>query len=124
MLSALTGCVQILRTWHCCDGRPTDEQRTLHAFVHDARVCNMAVLRPGRVIHLRNAVTSPLRIRRAALWRQGCMALGFATPIRPSCIRKTSSRGAFDYVLESVMTLCVEAYTGERECEAGRAADH
>lgn len=53
-----------------------------------------------------------------------CMALGFATPIRPSCIRKTSSRGAFDYVLESVMTLCVEAYTGERECEAGRAADH
>lgn len=92
--------------------RRRSPQLRLHAIAYEHVMTNMATLRPGvSFTNSQNSVTSSLQNSSSSGKGSWCTLSGFATNIRPSFVRKTSSR---DYVLEPRLKLCVEAHGGGR----------
>ncbi|RWD96627.1 MAG: aminopeptidase P family protein, partial [Mesorhizobium sp.] len=106
-------CADFSRTWHCGDGRPTDEQRRLHAIAYEHIAANMAMLKPGvsfTELTQRSHKLPPKFVEQ----RYGVMmhGIGLCDEYPAILYPEDFIPGAFDYVLEPGMTLCVEAYIG------------
>ncbi|RWB65984.1 Xaa-Pro peptidase family protein [Mesorhizobium sp.] len=106
-------CADFSRTWHCGDGRPTDEQRRLHAIAYEHIAANMAMLKPGvsfTELTQRSHKLPPEFVKQ----RYGVMmhGIGLCDEYPAILYPEDFIPGAFDYVLEPGMTLCVEAYIG------------
>ncbi|ESZ68968.1 dimethylsulfonioproprionate lyase DddP [Mesorhizobium sp. L103C105A0] len=106
-------CADFSRTWHCGDSRPTDEQRRLHAIAHEHVAANMTMLKPGvsftELTQRSHRLPAEFVEQRYGVMMHG---IGLCDEYPAILYPEDFIRGAFDYVLEPGMTLCVEAYIG------------
>ncbi len=106
-------CADISRTWYCGEGQPTNEQRHLHGVAHDHIMTNMELLKPG--VSFRELTEKGKRLPEEFIaQRYGVMmhGVGLCDEFPAIYYPEDYIEGAFDYVLEPGMTLCVEAYIG------------
>jgi len=106
-------CADISRTWFCGDGQPSAEQRRLHHIAHDHIMNNMELLKPG--IRFTELTEKGKRLPDEFIeQRYGVMmhGVGLCDEFPSIHYPEDFMHGAFDYVLEPGMTLCVEAYIG------------
>ncbi|MGX5804143.1 dimethylsulfonioproprionate lyase DddP [Bradyrhizobium sp. Arg314] len=106
-------CADFSRTWYCGDGRPTDEQRRLHALAYEHVQANMALLKPG--VSFTELTERGHKLPKEFVHqRYGCMmhGIGLCDEYPAIMYPEDFIPGAFDYKLEPGMTLCVEAYIG------------
>lgn len=106
-------CADFSRTWFCGDGVPTNEQRRLHAIAMEHISHNMALLKPGVAFNElteRGHKLPPEFVDQ----RYGVMmhGIGLCDEYPAILYSEDFIPGAFDYVLQPGMTLCVEAYVG------------
>ncbi|MER9883213.1 dimethylsulfonioproprionate lyase DddP [Mesorhizobium sp. M0118] len=106
-------CADISRTWFCGDGCPSDEQRRIHAIAYEHIMTNMAMLKPG-VSFTELTERSHRLPAEFVAQRYGVMihGIGLCDEYPAIAYPEDFVPGAFDYVLEPGMTLCVEAYVG------------
>lgn len=106
-------CADFSRTWFCGPGRPTDEQRRLHAVAYEHVMTNMALLKPGmsftEVTQQGHKLPAEFVEQRYGVMLHG---IGLCDEYPAILYPEDFIPGAFDYVLEPGMTLCVEAYVG------------
>ena len=106
-------CADLSRTWFCGDGQPTAEQRRLHAVAYEHLTTNMALLRPGvsfqELTERGHRLPAEFVDQRYSLMMHG---IGLCDEFPAIYYPQDFQPGAFDYVLEPGMTLCVEAYIG------------
>ncbi|KUM26652.1 peptidase M24 [Mesorhizobium loti] len=107
-------CADISRTWYCGERRPSDEQRRLHRIAYEHVMTNMAMLKPGVSFTELTERSHQLPLEFIAQ-RYGALmhGVGLCDEFPQIRYREDFIPGAFDYVLEPGMTLCVEAYVGE-----------
>ena len=106
-------CADFSRTWFCGDGKPTDEQRRLHAIAYEHVRYNIGLLRPG--LSFTELTEKGHKLPREFVdQRYGVMihGIGLCDEYPAVLYPEDFIPGAFDYVLEPGMTLCVEAYVG------------
>ena len=106
-------CADFSRTWFCGDGRPSDEQRRLHAIAFEHITTNMELLRPG--ISFTELTRHGHKLPKEFVdQRYGAMmhGIGLCDEYPAIYYPEDFIPGAFDYILEPGMTLCVEAYIG------------
>jgi Xaa-Pro aminopeptidase len=107
-------CADLSRTWYLGDGPPTGEQRQLFQVAHQHIQDNMELLRPGVNFHeltrLESRLPEKYRAQRYGVIMHG---VGLCDEFPSIYYAEDALPGAFDYVLEPGMTLCVEAYVGE-----------
>ncbi|MFT5426409.1 MAG: Xaa-Pro aminopeptidase [Gammaproteobacteria bacterium] len=103
------------RTWYCGDGQPTLEQRKLHRIALEHIQANIQLLKPG--ISLKELTEKGHRLpeiyrdQRYSVMMHG---IGMCDEYPTIYYPEDFIEGAFDYVLEAGMTLCVEAYVGAK----------
>jgi len=106
-------CADISRTWYCGDGAPSDEQRRLHGIAHEHITANQAILKPGvsfpELTELGHRLPEEFRAQRYGVKYHG---VGLCDEFPCIYYPEDVIAGAFDYVLEPGMVLCVEAYIG------------
>ena len=106
-------CADFSRTWYCGDGRPTDEQRRLHAIAYEHVMTNMAMLKAGvsftELTERGHKLPAEFVDQRYGVMMHG---IGLCDEYPAILYPEDFIPGAFDYVLEPGMTLCVEAYIG------------
>lgn len=118
MVSVYGMCADLSRTVLCGDGRATDVQRHLFATAHDQITTNIELLKPGvdfaELTEHSYRLPEEFRANRYSVVMHG---VGLCDEF--PCIRYPEDfvEGAFDYVLQPGMTLCVESYIG---AEGGR----
>ena len=113
MVSVYSMCADISRTWLCGDGQPNDEQKHLYQVAVDHISTNFNLLKPG--VSFTELTRSGHRLPEAfRAQRYGLMLHGIGMCDEFPCIYYPEDfvEGAFDYVLQPGMTLCVEAYIG------------
>lgn len=106
-------CADFSRTWFCGAGEPTSEQRKLHSVAREHIEANMRLLRPG--VSFTELTERGHRLpEEYVAQRYGVMmhGIGLCDEYPAILYPQDFIRGAFDYVLEAGMTLCVEAYVG------------
>jgi len=106
-------CSDISRSWFCGDGEPTDEQRYLQHVAYDHIMTNMELLKPGVSFRELTEKGKPLPAEFVEQ-RYGVMmhGVGLCDEFPAIMYPEDFIEGAFDYVLQPGMTLCVEAYIG------------
>ena len=106
-------CADISRTWYCGDGAPDDEQRRLHGIAYEHITANEAILKPGvsfpELTDLGHRLPEEFRAQRYGVKYHG---VGLCDEFPCIYYPEDVIAGAFDYVLEPGMVLCVEAYIG------------
>ncbi|RJT23273.1 aminopeptidase P family protein [Mesorhizobium waimense] len=106
-------CADISRTWFCGDSHPTDEQRRLHGIAYEHIMTNMALLKPGvsftEITERSHRLPAEFVPQRYGVMIHG---IGLCDEYPAIAYPEDFVPGAFDYVLEPGMTLCVEAYVG------------
>jgi len=106
-------CADISRTWYCGDGQPSVEQRHLHAVAYEHIMKNMELLKPGvsfkELTQNGHRLPEQYRAQRYGVMMHG---VGLCDEYPAIYYPEDYTEGAFDYVLEPGMTLCVEAYVG------------
>ena len=114
MVSVYGMCADISRTWLCGDDvGATDEQRRLYQIAHEHISRNFELLKPGvgftELTQIGYRLPEEFRAQ-----RYGLMIHGIGMCDEYPCIYYPEDfiEGAFDYVLQPGMTLCVEAYIG------------
>ena len=113
MVSVYGQCADISRTWVCGDRKPTDEQRRLYQVAHEHISRNFELLKPGvgfeELTEIGHRLPEEFRAQ-----RYGLMLHGIGMCDEYPCIYYPEDfiKGAFDYVLQPGVTLCVEAYIG------------
>ncbi len=113
MVSVYSMCADISRTWVCGEGKPTDEQKHLYGVAYEHITTNFELLKPG-VSFTELTETGHRLPEEFRAQRYGLMLHGIGMCDEFPCIYYPEDyiEGAFDYVLEPGMTLCVEAYIG------------
>ncbi len=108
-------CADLSRTWFLGDQRPSDEQRRLFHEAHQQITQNMALLEPGMRFKDITFNSRPLPEEYVDL-RYSVMihGVGLCDEWPAIAYPQDYREGAFEYVLEPGMTLCVEAYIGAR----------
>jgi Xaa-Pro aminopeptidase len=107
-------CADISRTWYCGEGKPSDEQRHLYQVAHEHIMTNMSMLAPG--VSFRELTEKGHRLPeeyRAQRYGVSMHGVGLCDEFPAIYYPEDFIEGAFDYILEPGMTLCVEAYIGE-----------
>lgn len=106
-------CADISRTWYCGDGQPSAEQRHLHAVALEHIQANFDLLKPGvsftELTEKGHRLPEQYRAQRYGVMIHG---IGMCDEYPVIYYPEDFIEGAFDYVLEPGMTLCVEAYVG------------
>jgi Xaa-Pro aminopeptidase len=106
-------CADFSRTWYCGNGKPTVEQRRLHANAFEHITANMELLKPGvsfsEITHMGHKLPEEFIAQRYGVMMHG---VGLCDEYPAIFYPEDFVDGAFDYVLEPGMTLCVEAYVG------------
>ena len=106
-------CADLSRTWFCGDGEPTSEQRRLYRVALEHISTNMELLRPGvsfsELTERGHRLPEEFVEQRYSLMMHG---IGLCDEFPAIYYPQDFIPGAFDYVLEPGMTLCVEAYIG------------
>lgn len=106
-------CADFSRTWFCGEGKPSDEQRHLHAIAHEHIMTNMELLKPGvsftELTQRGHKLPQEFVEQRYGVMMHG---IGLCDEFPAILYPQDFIPGAFDYVLEPGMTLCVEAYVG------------
>lgn len=107
-------CADISRTWLIGDGRPTERQKQLYQAAFEHIQYNTSILKPGMSFLDITQQTMPLPKQYVAQ-RYGVVMHGVGLCDEYPCIRYPEDVDSYGYegVLESGMTLCVEAYIGE-----------
>jgi Xaa-Pro aminopeptidase len=107
-------CVDISRTWWLGDAPPRPEMVAAMRHAHEHILANMAMLRPGVAIPDLIAGCHRLEAKYQAQ-KYGCMmhGVGLCDEWPLVAYPDMAVPGAFDYVLEPGMVLCVEALVGE-----------
>ena len=103
-------CIDISRTWWIGEGRPRPDMVEAMQIAHEHIATNMAMLRPG--VSLRALSQNGHRLpERYQKLKYGCMMHGVGLCDEWPLVAYPDQlvEGAFDYVLEPGMTLCVEA---------------
>ena len=103
-------CIDISRTWWIGEGRPRADMVEAMQIAHEHIATNMAMLRPG--VSLRALSENGHRLpERYQKLKYGCMMHGVGLCDEWPLVAYPDQlvEGAFDYVLEPGMTLCVEA---------------
>jgi Xaa-Pro aminopeptidase len=114
MVSVYGMCADISRTWLGGDNvRPSDEQRRLYQVAYEHISRNFELLKPGvgftELTERGHRLPEEFRAQRYGLMIHGiCMWDEYPCIYYP----EDFIEGAFDYVLQPGMTLCVEAYIG------------
>ena len=106
-------CSDISRSWFCGDGQPTNEQRRLQHVAYDHIMTNMELLAPG--VTFRELTEKGKRLPPEFIeQRYGVMmhGVGLCDEFPAIYYPEDFIDGAFEYVLQPGMTLCVEAYIG------------
>ena len=106
-------CSDISRSWFCGDGQPSAQQRHLQHVAYDHIMSNMAMLKPG--VSFRELTEKGKRLPPEFVQqRYGVMmhGVGLCDEFPAILYPEDFIEGAFDYILEPGMTLCVEAYIG------------
>lgn len=106
-------CSDISRSWFCGDGEPTAEQRHLQHVAYDHIMTNMDMLKPG--VSFRELTEKGKRLPPEFVpQRYGVMmhGVGLCDEFPAIFYPEDFVDGAFEYVLQPGMTLCVEAYIG------------
>lgn len=106
-------CADFSRTWFCGDGQPSAEQRRLHAIAFEHLSANIELLRPGvsftELSERGHRLPEEFVAQRYSVMMHG---IGLCDEYPAIMYPQDFVPGAFDYVLEPGMTLCVEAYIG------------
>ncbi|CDX21082.1 DMSP lyase [Mesorhizobium plurifarium] len=106
-------CADFSRTWYCGDGRPSDEQRRLHTIAYEHMMANIAMLKPGisftELTERSHRLPAEFVAQRYGVMMHG---IGLCDEYPAILYPEDFIPGAFDYVLEPGMTLCVESYIG------------
>ncbi len=111
--------VDISRTWHAGDRRPTDEQRRMYAEAHQQVTRNIELLRPGatfrEIADKAHLPPAPFHTR-----TNGCVAhgVGLCNEYPLLLTSDNFAKSGYDGVIEVGMVLCVEsliAPVGARE---------
>ncbi|WP_353839265.1 M24 family metallopeptidase [Mesorhizobium sp.] len=106
-------CADFSRTWFCGDGRASDEQRRLHAIALEHITTNMELLRPGisftELTQRGHKLPQEFVDQRYGVMMHG---IGLCDEYPAIYYPEDFIPGAFDYILEPGMTLCIEAYIG------------
>ncbi len=103
-------CVDISRTWWVGDGRPTNAMITAMQHAHEHIMTNMSLLKPGvslRELTFGGHQLAPEYVKQ----KYGCRMHGVGLCDEWPLVSYPDAYvdGAFDYVLEAGMVLCVEA---------------
>ncbi|MDX8496272.1 Xaa-Pro peptidase family protein [Mesorhizobium sp. VK22B] len=106
-------CADFSRTWYCGDGKPTDEQRRLHALAYEHIMTNMAILEPGvsftELTERSHKLPAEFVKQRYGVMMHG---IGLCDEYPAILYPEDFIPGAFDYFLKPGMVFCVEAYVG------------
>lgn len=106
-------CSDLSRTWLTGDGKPTDEQRRLYQIAHEHIQTNRELVKPGVSFHdlTFNGHMLPEEFveQRYGVKFHG---VGLCDEFPAIFYPEDYVEGAFDYVLEPGMMLCVEVYLG------------
>jgi Xaa-Pro aminopeptidase len=106
-------CADFSRTWCCGNGTPTGEQRRLHAIAYEHITANIELLKPGisfsEITERGHRLPEEFVAQRYGVMMHG---IGLCDEYPAIYYPEDFIEGAFDYVLEPGMTLCVEAYVG------------
>jgi Xaa-Pro aminopeptidase len=107
-------CVDISRTWWIGDAAPRPDMVAAMQHAHEHVMANMEMLRPGVMIPELTAGCHRLNEKYQAQ-KYGCMmhGVGLCDEWPLVAYPDMAVPGAFDYVLEPGMVLCVEALVGE-----------
>ena len=107
-------CSDLSRTWLCGDDKASDEQRKLYQIAHEHIQINRALLKPGvpfdDLTFKAQQLPKPYVEQRYGVCFHG---VGLCDEYPAIYYPQDYIKGAFDYVLEPGMVLCVEAYIGE-----------
>lgn len=109
-------CVDISRTWFLGDGEPTNKMKEYYQLGHQHIMENMELLKPG--ISFDELVFGGHQLPEEVVpWQYGCRmhGVGLCDEWPLIAYPQNHSPGAFDYVLEPGMMLCVEALIGSPE---------
>ena len=106
-------CADISRTWFLGDGRPTPEQRRLHAIAYEHIMTNMEQLKPGATLrelseHGHQLGEEFVEQRYGSRYH----GVGLCDEWPAIKYREDFAERGYDGVLEPGMVLCVEAYVG------------
>ena len=107
-------CADISRTWYCGDHKPSDEQRRLYQLAHEHITTNIGMLAPG--VSFRELTEKGHRLpEKYRQQRYGVMVhgVGLCDEFPAIYYPEDFVEGAFDYIFEPGMTMCVEVYIGE-----------
>ncbi|NCF26031.1 MAG: M24 family metallopeptidase [Gammaproteobacteria bacterium] len=113
-------CADISRTWYCGDDKPSDEQRRLYQLAHEHMTANMNMLAPG--VSFRELTEKGHRLpEKFRAQRYGVMGhgVGLCDEFPAIYYPEDFVDGAFDYIFEPGMTMCVEVYIGEVGAKEG-----
>lgn len=107
-------CVDISRSWWIGDAAPPKEMISAMQHAHEHIMANMAMLRPGVSMRALSLNSHRLEERYQAQ-KYGCLMHGVGLCDEWPLIAYPDQlvEGAFDYVIEPGMVLCVEAAVGE-----------
>jgi len=107
-------CADISRTWYCGDGKPSDEQRRLYQLAYEHIHTNMNMLGPGvafrEMTEKGHRLPEKYRPQRYGVLMHG---VGLCDEFPAIYYPEDFVEGAFDYIFEPGMTMCIEAYIGE-----------
>ena len=106
-------CADMSRTWFCGEGEPSDEQKRIFAFGIEHITTNMEMLKPGvsftELTHNSHRLTDEFRDQRYGVMMHG---VGLCDEWPAILYPEDFREGAFDYLVEPGMVLCVEIYAG------------
>jgi Xaa-Pro aminopeptidase len=107
-------CADISRTWYCGEDRPSDEQRRLYQIAYEHIQTNINMLAPGvafrEMTEKGHRLPEKYRPQRYGVLMHG---VGLCDEFPAIYYPEDFVEGAFDYIFEPGMTMCVEAYIGE-----------
>ena len=106
-------CSDLSRTVFIGDGEPSTEQRDIYRIAHEHIMTNIELLKPGvgfrELTERGHRLPEQYREQRYGVMMHG---VGLCDEFPAIYYPEDFIDGAFDYVLEPGMTLCVEAYVG------------
>lgn len=109
-------CVDISRTWFLGDGEPTQKMKDYYQLGHEHIMTNMSLLKPG--VSFEELTFGGHQLPEEVVPGQySCRfhGVGLCDEWPLIAYPKDHVKGAFDYVLEPGMMLCVEALIGSKE---------
>ncbi|MEM9332110.1 MAG: dimethylsulfonioproprionate lyase DddP [Pseudomonadota bacterium] len=106
-------CVDISRTWFLGEGQPNEKMKDYYKLGHEHIMTNMALLKPG--VSFRELTFGGHQLPEEVVpWQYSCRfhGVGLCDEWPMIAYPQNFVEGAFDYVLEPGMMLCVEALIG------------